>query len=129
MTHMGRFLLGVGILVLFLVAGLWISYSMDSVHQTISQTLDDAAACSLNGDLAEGITLAGAAQQQWQRHWHGTAAVADHAPMDEIDGLFAQLETYGKAGHCETFAAYCARLSQLVSAMGEAHSLNWWNLL
>ncbi len=126
---MGRFWLGIGILVLFLVLGFWTGHTMDDVHQTISQTLENAATKSLSGDLTEGIALAQQAQSQWQSHWHGTASVADHAPMDEIDGLFAQLETYGKAGLTETFAAYCARLSQLVSAMGEAHSFTWWNLL
>jgi len=126
---MGRFLLGIGILVLFLFFGLWVGNTMEDVHQSISQTLDNAAACSLNGDLTEGIALAGKAQQQWQSQWHRTASVADHAPMDEIDGLFAQLEVYGRTGMYADFATYCARLSRLVSAMGEAHSLTWWNLL
>lgn len=126
---MGRFWLGIGILVLFLAAGLLVAHAMDNVHQTIAQTLDAASTKSLEGDLNEGIALAQQAKQQWQKNWRSSAAVADHAPMDEIDGLFAQLETYGQAGLSETFAAYCARLSQLVSAMGEAHSLTWWNLL
>ncbi len=126
---MGRFWLGIGMLALFLILGLWVTYAMDNVHSEISQTLDGAAAQTLSGDLAEGIALVGQAKDQWQAHWHGTASVADHAPMDEIDGLFAQLETYGQAGLSEEFAAYCARLSNLVTAVGEAHSLTWWNLL
>lgn len=126
---MGRFLLGVGILVLFLALGLWVTYAMDNVHSEISQTLDAAAIQALSGDITEGIRLAQQAKGQWQTHWHGTAAVADHAPMDEIDGLFAQLEVYGQAGLSADFATYCARLSNLVSAVGEAHSLTWWNLL
>ena len=126
---MGRFWLGIGILALFLIWGLWVGCAMDNVHQTIAQTLDDAAAQCLDGDLPGGMELAQEAQQLWQNKWHGTAAVADHEPMDEIDGLFAQLEVYGKAGLAADFATYCARLSRLVSAMGEAHSFTWWNLL
>lgn len=126
---MGRFWLGVGILVLFLVLGIWVAHAMDDVHQTIAQTLDDAAAQSLSGDLAEGIALVQQAKSNWQSHWRSTASVADHEPMDEIDGLFAQLEVYGKAGLAADFATYCARLSQLVTAVAEAHALNWWNLL
>ena len=126
---MKRFLLGIGILAVFLIGGLWVGYAMDDVHQTIAQTLDDAAAQCLSGDLSGGIALAQQAHQTWQTHWHSTASVADHEPMDEIDGLFAQLEVYGKAGLSADFATFCARLSQLVSAVGEAHSFTWWNLL
>lgn len=126
---MGRFWLGIGILVIFLVLGLWVNYAMDTVHQEIAQALDDAAAQTLDGNLTEGIALAQQARGKWQSHWRGTASVADHAPMDEIDGLFAQLDAYGQAGLTDDFAAYCARLSNLVAAMGEAHSLTWWNLL
>lgn len=126
---MGRFWLGIGILVVFLVLGLWVTYAMDNIHSEISQTLERAATQTLSGDLTEGITLVQQAKDRWQSHWHGTASVADHAPMDEIDGLFAQLEAYGQAGLSTDFATYCARLSNLVAAVGEAHSLTWWNLL
>ena len=129
MKSMGRLLLGIGILVLFLIGGLWVGHAMDDVHQAIAQTLDTAALKCLDGDLKGGIALAQQAQNQWDSHWHGTASVADHEPMDEIDGLFAQLEIYGKAGLAADFATYCARLSRLVSAVGEAHSFTWWNLL
>lgn len=126
---MGRAWLGVGLLVLFLVLGLWISFSMGGVHQQIAQKLEQAAEQGLSGDLEEGIALARQACSDWEKHWHGTASVADHAPMDEIDGLFAQLEIYGKAGQRADFAAFCSRLSRLVAAVGEAHGLSWWNLL
>ena len=126
---MGRFWLGIGLLVLFLVLGLWVTHAMDGVHQTISQTLDEAAQQTLSGDLETGISLAQQAQNDWDSHWHGTASIADHAPMDEIDGLFAQLKVYGQTGQAADFAAYCARLAKLVTAVGEAHGLSWWNLL
>lgn len=126
---MGRFYLGVGILVLFLILGLWVTYSMNTVHQSVAQTLDEAAGRTLSGNLTEGISLAQQAQAHWQNHWHGTASVADHAPMDEIDGLFAQLQAYGQAGQAGDFAACCARISNLVAAIGEAHGLTWWNFL
>ena len=126
---MGRFWLGICLLAAFLVLGLWVTYSMDTLHQPISQTLEEAAAQSLAGDLDAGIAQAQQARRAWDSHWHGSASVADHAPMDEIDGLFAQMEVYAQAGRSVDFAAYCARLSQLISAMGEAHSPGWWNVL
>lgn len=126
---MGRFWLGIGLLVLFLVLGLWVSSSMGNVHQAIAQTLDEAAAQTLEGNLEEGLALAQQAYADWDAHWHGTASVADHAPMDEVDSLFGQLMIYGQADQPADFAAYCSRLAKLVSAVGEAHGLTWWNLL
>lgn len=126
---MGRFWLGIGILVIFLVGGLWVSHTMDDVHQSIGNTLDAAAAHALDGDLEAGFSLAQQARSNWQANWYRIATVADHAPMDEIDGLFAQLDAYRQSQRPDDFAAYCARLSALVVAVGEAHSLTWWNLL
>ena len=126
---MGRFGLGIGLLVLFLVLGFWISAAMDSVHSDISDALELAAQQALDGDMDAGMETAQQAQAQWEKYWHRSAAVADHAPMDEIDGLLAQLECYNRAGQPGEFAACCTRVSLLVRAMSEAHSLVWWNLL
>ena len=126
---MRRFWLGIGILVLFFALGLWVAHAMDNVHQEIASLLDQSAELVLEDDPTEGVVLAQAAQQLWQDHWHGTASAADHAPMDEIDGLFAQLDIFRKAGRYGEFAANCARIANLVAAVGEAHSLSWWNLL
>lgn len=126
---MGKFWLGVGILLLFLVLGFWVMASMDATQQQIAQTLETAAQQALSGDVRQGYGLAQEAQHRWQRRWHATAAVADHEPMDEIDSLFAQMEIYAQGGDTLEFAACCHRVAQLVRAVGEAHRLNWWNLL
>ena len=126
---MGRFWLGIGILVLFLVLGLWISSEMEDVHMSIADTLETAAEQALSGDMAAGQETARQAEAAWKKHWHASATVADHAPMDEIDGLLAQLECYSRAGQAGDFAACCTRISLLVRAMSEAHNLTWLNLL
>lgn len=126
---MDRFLFGVFLLVVLLAVGLWSSFTMSDIHSNLCQTLSDAAEKTLEGDMEKGITLAKQAKQTWQMRWSRTAAMADHAPMDEIDGLFSQLEAYAEAKEATEFAALCGRLSQLVDAVGESHSLTWWNLL
>ena len=126
---MGRFWLGVGILLVFLTLGIGITAFADATHTPICQELEAAAAASLSGDLPGGIALAEDAMTRWEERWHAVAIFSDHAPMDEIDGLFAQLEVYGKTGSAQEFAACCARISKLVGAMAEAHSPSWWNLL
>lgn len=122
-------MLGIGILVLFLGLGIWIGCVMDQVHIGIADTLDVAAEQALSGELTVARQTAQQAKTSWDAHWHGSATVADHAPMDEIDGLLAQLECYGRAEQKGDFAACCRRISLLVRAMSEAHSLTWWNLL
>lgn len=126
---MGRLTLGICLLAVFLGLGLWINSFMDNTHVPISQALEEAAEKGLSGDLEAGADLAQKAKALWQDNWPKIASFSDHAPMDEIDSLFAQAETYARAGIAADFAALCARLSQLISAMSEAHSLFWWNLL
>lgn len=126
---MARFWIGVGLLVGFLGLGLWVSKAMDEVHVPVMELLEQAADATLEGDMESGKELADRAYAVWERYWRGTAAVADHAPMDEIDGLFALVQGYARAGSAADFAAGCGRLSKLVEAIGEAHSPKWWNLL
>ena len=126
---MGRFWIGVALLGVFLGLGLWVAEAMDSIHIPIAQKLEPAAQDTFAGDMESGVARADEAYREWERCWRGTAAVADHAPMDEIDGLFAQVQSYAQAGDGADFAAGCRRLSKLIEAIGEAHSPGWWNLL
>ena len=126
---MARFYLGVGILLAFLVFGLWVGHTLEDIHTEIADTLTEAADMALSGDLEGAETVALSAKKRWEKSWHGSATVADHAPMDEIDGLLAQLPCYARSGNTGEFAACCTRCSLLVQAISEAHSLTWWNLL
>ncbi len=113
-----RFYLGLGILVFFLALGLFTHVAMDRATQPIATLLEEAARES---DPAK----ARQAEALWEDRWAWIALAADHTPMDEIDSLFAQMEV------CEdtAFAGYCARLTELVEAVADAHRINWWNLL
>ncbi len=126
---MKRCWIGIGLLVLFLAAGLWVMAEMDTAHRRISRDLEQAVEQTLSGETEQGVLLAQQAKQHWEDARRGTACVADHEPMEEIDSLFARLEVYAREGQALEFAACCARLSALVQAMGEAHSLQWWNIL
>lgn len=126
---MKRFWIGVILLALLLVVGLWITVAIGGAQERIADILGQAEDEILRGDLVSADELIQNAYNQWQESWHGTASVVDHAPMDEVDGLFAQLQAYSKAGQTEHMAAYCARLSLLIEAIGESQALTWWNLL
>lgn len=126
---MARGWLGAGILLLFLVLGLVVTGAMDRAHLSTGQMLAQAAEQSLEGDLDGATALAMAAKARWERQRRGTATVADHNPMDDVDRLFAQMEVYAKAQEAPHFAACCAELAHLLQATADAHRFSWWNVL
>ena len=126
---MARFWIGVGLLALFLGLGLWVTAEMDRVCAPMADTLSQAAEEALQGNVEKARDLMDMAKGRWERYRKAVASVADHAPMDEIEGLFAKAGAYAKGNRAVELAAVCARLSELVEAMGEAHGLGWWNLL
>lgn len=125
---MKGFWIGLGLLGLLLAAGLWVIKAADDIYEPISRLLEDAAQEGLEGNIAAGSILAQQAHGMWQKHRQTIAAGANHEPMDEIESLFAQTEIYAKSQQTVAFAACCARLSELVEAMGESHRLSWWNV-
>lgn len=117
------------ILVVLLALGLGVTWLMGWCNEPVSQCLDRAAEAALAEDWEKTEALTGEAKDRWEKYWNLSAVFADHEPMEEIDGLFAQLEIYSSAGDNLSTAAVCAELSQRLEAMGDAHKGSWWNLL
>lgn len=126
---MRRVIFGVGVLVVLLGLGIFVSFGMNRMQLPLTETLETAADTALNGEFSQAVVLANAAKESWEARWNLTASLADHAPMDEIDGLFAQLEAYASQEEKTHYAACCWELASLIQAVAEAHSLSWWNLL
>ena len=126
---MKRLYLGIAILFILLALGSSVSWGIHGIHEPIHAQLQQAHTAALDADWTLAQRLSLEAQQRWLRWQHFTAAFADHAPMDEIDSLFAQLTVYAQAKDIPHFCALCAELAQLTHAMSESHSPTWWNLL
>ena len=124
-----RFWLGLGILLLLMAVGVWGVWGMGRIHDPVADTLDQAAKAAMEEDLDRAVSLSRQAEQAWQGKRDLAAAGSDHEPMDEIESLFAELEVYALEKEQMEFAAGCLRLSKLVRAMADAHSLRWWNFL
>ena len=124
-----RFWYGLGILTVFLTLGLWAAWGMENMQVPVTEKLEQAAQTALNGQLDGGAVLAEQAESIWQQRRTLTAALADHGPMEEIDSLFSQVRIYAQSDRPAEFAAYCSRIAKLIEAVGEAHGLNWQNLL
>ena len=121
--------LGAGILAVFLIFSLVAGALIGSAHEATSALLEQAAEKTLDGDFETGQVLAMSAKARWDRQWNGTATMADHNPMDDVDALFGEMEIYAKAQEAHHFAACCAELAQRIQAVSGAHKFSWWNIL
>ena len=126
---MGRGWFGAAILAVFLVLGFISSSAMENAHYPTEDLLDRAAEAALSGDFAHGVALGMEAKDRWDRHWNGTATLADHNPMDDVDALFEEMVIYAESEEKPHFAACCKELSQRLRAVADAHRLSWWNIL
>ena len=126
---MARGWFGFFLLVLFLVLGFVTAVIMDNAHLPTETLLAQAAEKTLHGNFEEAVALGLQAKSRWEKHWDGTATVADHSPMDDVDALFAELEIYAATEEKPHFAAVCKELSQRIQAVADAHRFSWWNIL
>ena len=126
---MKRIWIGIGLLAALLAVGLWLGEFMEDAHQPGARDLNRAAQAAQEGNWDTAKALAARAGEIWQKKWRVTAAVADHEPMDEMDGLFAEVKVYGRQEDTTQFSAACAHLASLLNAMGESHGCYWWNVM
>lgn len=126
---MTRGIIGCLLLVLLLAAGLFVQWAVSSLQSPITGELTQAAQAAAREDWDTARLHQETAQRGWHRVWHLMAAFADHAPMEDVDSLFARLPAYAAQEETAEFAASCRELARRIRAMYEAHSLTWWNLL
>ena len=126
---MKRIWIGVGILAVLLVLGIWVAEVMENSHHPGARDLRRASELVLEEEWAAAEALTRRARSKWQGAWRFSAALADHEPMDQIDGLFAELKVYAAARDETAYGGTCAHLAELLEAMGHAHGFTWWNLL
>lgn len=126
---MKRCWFGFILLVILLLGGVFSSKTLIDNQKEISTHLRQAAEAAADEDWEAAKSTLTAAREKWEKGWHFTASFADHEPMEDIDSLFAQAEIYLRSQNPEALAAVCAELVCSVDDIGEAHALNWWNLL
>ena len=126
---MKRLVIGVSVLSLLLAMGIGVSLVFRNAHTPTADLLEQAGQAATDGDWGKAEALSQQAEQRWDDFRKFTAAFSDHAPMDEIEGLFAQLEVYAQARQQAHFAALCAQLSQLTEAITDSHRFQWWTVL
>lgn len=125
---MKKLWVAVAVLAVLLVLGIVSTIVMEQVHGELSEALEQAALLS-ESDWETANALADSARAKWEKSSHLIAALADHEPLEELDGLFAELAVYQRHADRRCFAAVCVRIASLAEMLQESHSPYWWNLL
>ena len=125
---MTRVRIGFILLLALLLLGVFAQLEMERIHRPIAGLLNASAEESASGQWETARALSARASRDWQRRWRFSAALADHEPMEEIDGLFARLEVAAGEEDTLEYAAACRELARRIDAVADAHALNWWNL-
>ena len=126
---MKRSRFGAGLLIFLLILGALSAWGMGIWNEPVAQMARQAGQAALAQEWSAAEEQIQGAKALWERRYPFCAAFADHEPMEDINSLFAQLEVYALRRDEVSFGAVCAQLAEDVTAMGEAHSLTWWNLL
>lgn len=126
---MKRGIWGIGILLGLLAFGIATSVGMRSIHRDIGRHLQLAQTAAAEEQWQTASAEVQQATSAWQRFHTFTAAFADHTPMDEMDGLFAELEVFLQNRESPHFEAVCGRLVLQAQAMADSHGIQWWNIL
>ena len=115
-------------LLLLLAMGILTAEYMTGCHRNVQDTLALAAKEAEVGNWQPAQAHLLEAEAHWEEKWEITAALSDHEPMEHVNDLFAQLEVYARERDSVGFRVLCARLAEALDAIGEAHSVAWWNL-
>ena len=126
---MKRCRFGLGLLLVLLVLGVVSAWAMGKGLAPMTEGIRQAGDAALQEDWDTAQALSANVKEQWEKGFPYLASLSDHEPMENINGLFAQLEVYAQSLDPQNFAAVCGQLAQDLEAMGEAHSLKWWNIL
>ena len=124
---MKRMWIGIGLLVLLTIAGIGVSRWFVSSHDRIEDQLMATAEAAKMDDWDTAGVFLNEARTCWEQNRTGTATIADHDPMEEIDSLFSQLQTQYDLRDREGFCASAAQTARLTRAMADSQRLTWWN--
>ena len=126
---MKRLWIGIGLLVILLAVGAFLSWGLPQLQNELAQTLELARVAIESDDWQTATSLADSAKDMWEHSRHFVASVVDHEPLEEVDSLFSELEVYAHARIETGYASVCAQLSHLCEAIGESQQLRWWSFL
>ena len=126
---MKRLWLGLGLVALILVAGVFLEQCLEGRHHPQAEALEQAADWARQENWQMARELLTRTRQDWQEHRDLVAALVHHGILDDIDVCFAKLEVYAAEGSRTEFCAGCAGLALQLRNLPKSHGFDWWNSL
>ena len=126
---MNRLWIGIAILFLIVAFGAGIWWGSAVFFHDFSREMAAAGEAAVAENWALAAQKAEKCRQKWDACRPLWASVTDHAPVEQIQLLFFQLELYEKQKLTTEFAACCRSLSKEAEARSESHGLAWWSVL
>ena len=125
---MKRLWIGVGVLLVLLALGVGSTAVMEGIPGKLAEDMEKAADVAAT-QWENAKSLADSAREEWDKYEHIIASLTDHEPLEELKGLFSELDISRHWDDRGYFATVCARIASLAEALSESHTLHWWNLL
>lgn len=126
---MKRLWFGVALMAVLLALGIFETMSMTKLTEPISDSLSQAVKAAQTAEWSQAEQLTQKAEEKWKTNWDFFSSMNHHGPMEEIDSQFARAEALLESRASAEFAACCARLAEMIRALGDAHVVNLRNLL
>lgn len=124
---MKRIWFGAALLAALLILGIFSAAFMEDTHLTQAAQLQRAADLAMSGSWEGAETAFSKAKANWEQRSSIIAGFSDHGPMDQIEGIFAQLEVFLQMQDAASFCSSCRYLSKQLEALGKSHSFNLQN--
>lgn len=126
---MSRFRIGIALLLILPALGILTQGVLQKTGLPLAARVERAADGCQAGRWDLALEDFDRARADWESRRNIAAALADHAPLEDIDALFAQAGR-AAAGFEETeFLCAAAELGVRLRALAQSHSLRWWSLL
>ena len=124
---MKRIWFGAALLAVLLILGIGSAALMEDTHLTQAAELNRAADLAMSGSWERAGAALSAAKSSWDKRSPIIAGLSDHEPMDQINGIFAQLEVFLTMRDAASFSSSCLYLAKQLEALGRSHSFNLQN--
>ena len=121
---MSRFRIGLGLLIVLFAVCLFSQLRMAAIQKPIAEQISQAEIYAAQGDWLKAAVKLEKAKKNWEAHRTFVSALADHQPLEDIECLFAMLNTYAEQQDETEFRAACQDLHRRILAVKEAQEFN-----
>ena len=120
---------GIGLLAALLLGGIWVGKSLEQAHSKQILDLSHASDAARDENWTRAEAYLTRVTKEWESQRGLQAALHRHDPLEQIDGLFAQLKAQLNCRDREGFCANCALLEKCLENLPQSHCFRWRNLL